>query len=90
MPNHPFLTSKFQMTWNRSMFNFCPHPLTGSRVCARFLTFTARGGQPSVDSRLIMSPTAASCSWGAFAENIKRYETKFGEIKMPGTHTLAV
>lgn len=45
--------------------------------------------KPSVDSRLVMSPTAAKLFLMAFNENIQRYENKFGEIKMPVSHSLA-
>jgi hypothetical protein len=36
-----------------------------------------------------MSPTAAKLFLGAMNENLKRYEAKFGEISLPGSHTLA-
>jgi hypothetical protein len=45
--------------------------------------------KPSVDSRLIMSPTAVKLFLRAMAENLNRYETKFGEVKLPQAHTLA-
>lgn len=45
--------------------------------------------KPMVDSRLVMSPTAAKLFLQALAENISRYESKFGDISIPGTHTLA-
>jgi hypothetical protein len=44
---------------------------------------------PTVESRLVMSPTAIKLFLGALNENIKRYEAKFGEINLPGSHTLA-
>ena len=44
---------------------------------------------PTVESRLVMSPTAIKLFLGALNENIKRYEAKFGEINLPGGHTLA-
>jgi len=45
--------------------------------------------KPEVDARLVMSPIAAKLFLRALTENIKRYETKFGEINIPGKHTLA-
>ncbi len=44
---------------------------------------------PEVSSRLVMSPTAAKLFLRALAENISRYETNFGEITLPGKHSLA-
>ena len=45
--------------------------------------------KPSIDSRLIMSPIAAKLFLRAMTDNLSRYETKFGEITIPGKHTLA-
>jgi len=45
--------------------------------------------KPSVDSRLVMSPIAVKLFLRATMENLSRYETKFGEITVPGKHTLA-
>lgn len=45
--------------------------------------------QPKVDARLVMSPTAAKLFLRAMVENLSRYEKTFGEITIPGSHTLA-
>lgn len=45
--------------------------------------------EPTVNSRIVMSPTAAKLFLGAMSENVKRYENKFGQINLPGSHTLA-
>lgn len=45
--------------------------------------------EPEVDSRLVMSPTAVKLFLRAMTENIRRYEAKFGEINLPGKHSLA-
>ena len=45
--------------------------------------------KPTINSRLVMSPTAAKLFLGAMNENLKRYESKFGEITLPGSHSLA-
>ena len=45
--------------------------------------------KPEVDSRLVMSPTAMKLFLHALSENIKRFESKFGEISLPMKHTLA-
>jgi len=45
--------------------------------------------KPSVDSRLVMSPIAVKLFLRALTDNLGRYEKKFGEITIPGKHTLA-
>jgi len=42
-----------------------------------------------VESRLVMSPTAAKLFLRALTENLKRYESNFGEIAVPRSHSLA-
>lgn len=42
-----------------------------------------------ITSRIIMSPLAAKLFFRALAENLSRYETAFGEINIPGDHSLA-
>jgi hypothetical protein len=44
---------------------------------------------PTIDSRLVMSPIAAKLFLRAMGENLTRYEAKFGEITLPGKHSLA-
>jgi hypothetical protein len=48
------------------------------------------GSKPAkVRTRIVMSPLGAKLLLGALSENIKRYETAFGEIRVPGSKTLA-
>lgn len=42
-----------------------------------------------VSSRVVMSPLAAKLFHRALTENLAKYETAFGEIKVPGDSTLA-
>lgn len=44
---------------------------------------------PVVQSRIIMSPLGAKLFYQALAENISRYEASFGEIRIPGSASLA-
>jgi hypothetical protein len=48
-------------------------------------------GNPSarVRSRIVMSPLGAKLFYRALAENLAKYEATFGEINIPGDHTLA-
>ncbi len=48
------------------------------------------GSSPArVRARIVMSPLGAKLLQRALAENLARYETAFGEIKIPGEMTLA-
>jgi len=48
------------------------------------------GGIPAkVTSRIVMTPVAAKLFMRALVENVKKYEAQFGEIKTPGTKSLA-
>ena len=48
------------------------------------------GSRPAkVRTRIVMSPLGAKLLHRALSENIKRYETSFGEIVVPGSKSLA-
>jgi hypothetical protein len=48
------------------------------------------GGAPAkVRSRIVMSPLGAKLFYRALAENLAKYESAFGDIKVPGDSTLA-
>lgn len=48
------------------------------------------GSRPAkVRTRIVMSPLGAKLLQRALSENIKRYETAFGEIRVPGSKSLA-
>ena len=48
------------------------------------------GSRPAkVRNRIVMSPLGAKLLLRALSENIKRYETSFGKINVPGSQTLA-
>ena len=42
-----------------------------------------------IQSRIVMSPLAAKLFSRALIENLTRFETTFGEINIPGGHSLA-
>jgi len=46
-------------------------------------------GKASVEARILMSPLSAKLLLRALQENIARYETTFGEIKVPAPNSLA-
>lgn len=43
----------------------------------------------NIQARIIMSPLSAKLLMRALTENLGRYETAFGEIKIPGNNSLA-
>jgi hypothetical protein len=47
------------------------------------------GKEAEVSSKVIMSPLGAKLFHRALTENLRKYETIFGEIKIPGGTTLA-
>lgn len=69
--------------------NFVRISHTASEFVMDFSLLLPGVQNPKVDSRLVMSPTAMKLFLHAMAENIKRYEGKFGEIKLPGKQSLA-
>ncbi len=69
--------------------NFVRISHTGSEFVMDFSQLLPGIKLPKVDSRLVMSPTAIKLFLQAMSENIKRYENKFGEINLPGKHSLA-
>ncbi|HHX09209.1 MAG TPA: DUF3467 domain-containing protein [Chloroflexi bacterium] len=54
-----------------------------------FVTMLPGLVKPKVNTRLILSPLGMKLLQRALNENIKRYETAFGEIKIPQGGTLA-
>lgn len=69
--------------------NFVRISHTASEFVLDFSLLLPGVEKPSVDSRLIMSPIALKLFLRAMAENLSRYETKFGEVKLPQAHSLA-
>ena len=69
--------------------NFVRISHTASEFVMDFSLLLPGVNKPQVDSRIVMSPTAAKLFLRAMTENLKRYEANFGEISVPGSHTLA-
>lgn len=69
--------------------NFVRISHTASEFILDFSLLLPGVKSPSVESRLVMSPTAAKLFLRALTENLKRYESNFGEITVPGSHSLA-
>lgn len=47
------------------------------------------GSSARVVARLLMSPLGAKLFYRALGENLSRFEAVFGEIQLPGGHSLA-
>jgi len=69
--------------------NFVRISHTASEFILDFSLILPGVKKPEVDARLVMSPTAAKLFLRAITENLSRYESKFGEINIPRTQTLA-
>jgi len=69
--------------------NFVRISHTASEFVLDFSLLLPGVEKPKVDSRLVMSPIAAKLFLRAMTENLSRYEAKFGEINLPGNHSLA-
>ncbi|MBN1146394.1 MAG: DUF3467 domain-containing protein [Anaerolineales bacterium] len=60
-----------------------------SELVFDFAQLLPGSGAARVSSRVVMSPLAAKLFHRALSENLAKYETAFGEIKIPGDSTLA-
>jgi hypothetical protein len=89
MPKSPIPNFEIPEDLESKYVNFVRISHTAAEFVLDYSLLLPGGGKPTVDSRLIMSPTAAKLFLAAFNENIKRYENKFGEITIPHSHTLA-
>jgi hypothetical protein len=62
---------------------------TPSEIIMDFTRLLPADTHLKVLSRIIMSPVGAKLLHRALTENISRYETSFGEIRLPGDSPLA-
>ena len=62
---------------------------TPSEFIFDFAQMFPGGSGARISSRIIMSPLGAMLFYRALTENIKKYETTFGKINIPGDPTLA-
>lgn len=44
---------------------------------------------PEINTRVLVSPLSAKLLWNALGENLRKYESRFGEIELPGSSSLA-
>ncbi|MCB2213960.1 DUF3467 domain-containing protein [bacterium] len=89
MPKKPIPNFTLPDDLEPKYVNFVRISHTAAEFVMDFSLLLPGAKDPTVDSRLVMSPTAMKLFLGALNENLKRYEKKFGEIKLPGSHTLA-
>jgi hypothetical protein len=60
-----------------------------SELVFDFARFLPGSSAANITSRIVMSPLGAKLFLRAFTENLARYEAAFGEITIPGEHSLA-
>jgi len=89
MPNNPIPDIELPEDLDAKYVNFARISHTASEFIMDYSLLLPGGKKPAVDARLVMSPTAAKLFLRAMAENISRYEAKFGEIAIPSRHSLA-
>ena len=89
MPKQPIPNIDLPDDLDSKYVNFVRISHTASEFILDYSLLLPGVKQPKVDARLIMSPTAAKLFLRALTENISRYESKFGEIKTPRSHSLA-
>ncbi len=89
MPTQPIPNFEIPDDLEAQYVNFVRISHTASEFVLDYSLLLPGVTKPMVDSRLIMSPIAIKLFVKAMTENINRYEQKFGEIKLPGKHSLA-
>lgn len=89
MPQKPIPNIELSDDLESKYVNFVRISHTASEFVMDFCLLLPGVKKPQVDSRIVMSPTAAKLFLRAMMENLKRYEANFGEISVPGSHSLA-
>jgi len=89
MPKQPIPNLEVPEDLEPNYVNFVRISHTASEFLMDFSLLLPGVEKPQVDSRLIMSPTAIKLFLHALTDNLNRFEAKFGEISLPGKHTLA-
>lgn len=89
MPQNPIPHLELPDDLASQYVNFVRIAHTASEFIFDFSLLLPGVSKPEVKSRLVMSPTATKLFLRALNENLTRYETNFGEITLPRSHTLA-
>lgn len=89
MTNKPIPQFELPDDLEAQYVNFVRISHTASEFVLDFSLLLPGVNAPTIDSRLVMSPVAAKLFLRAMGENLTRYEAKFGEITLPGKHSLA-
>lgn len=89
MPQKPIPNIELPDGLEAQYANFVRIAHTASEFILDFSLLLPGVTKPEVNARLVMSPTAAKLFLRALTENLSRYETNFGEITIPRSHSLA-
>ncbi len=89
MPKQPIPNIDLPDDLDSKYVNFARISHTASEFILDFSLLLPGVKKPTVDARLVMSPTAAKLFLHAITENLQRYESKFGEINIPRSQSLA-
>ncbi len=83
MPNHPLPDFEIPDDLESKYVNFVRISHTAAEFVLDFSLLLPGGGQPSVDSRLIMSPQPPKLFRGAFAETLNATKPSSERLKCP-------
>lgn len=89
MPQKPIPNIEMPDDLEALYVNFVRISHTASEFVMDYSLLLPGVNKPQVDARIVMSPTAAKLFLRALTENLKRFEGSFGEISVPGSHSLA-
>ncbi len=88
-PEQTTITLKIPEDLNPVYVNLARISHSPSELVFDFALMVPSTMPPKVQTRVLMSPLSAKLFHRALGENLSKYESKFGEIKIPGGTTLA-
>ena len=88
-PEQTTITLKIPDDLNAAYVNLARITHSPSELVFDFALMVPSPSPPKVQTRVLMSPLSAKLFSRALTENLSKYETKFGEIKIPGGTSLA-
>lgn len=88
-PTPPFLDFEMPAGLDVEYVNLARIAHSPSEIIFDFAQMLPGMMRPVVQSRIVMSPLGAKLFYQALAENIARYESAYGEIRLPGNTSLA-
>lgn len=88
-PEQATLTLKIPKDLNPVYVNLARITHSPSELVMDFALMVPSASPSKVQTRVLMSPLSAKLFYNALGDNLSKYESKFGEIKIPGGTSLA-